>query len=157
MSIAGVSSTAIAGCSNFGGNSEDLYEQGNEEELVPDGVGDDWPDDEFERNDGLNENFLRVFSNPDESIIVLMDAEISEAVEDAEDSFESSEATASDADEYPLADEALISDDGEAARVIFRQANAIGQTLAARESGIEVRPDRQRASEYAEIMYEDEW
>lgn len=138
-------------------SDDNLYQTGNEEELVPNGVASDWPDQDFERNDEINENFLRGFTNPEGSIVVLMDAEISETVSDAEDSFKSSAATASEEEDYPLADEAIIFDGDTAARVIFRDSNALGQTLAIRESGAETVPDRQRASSYAEIMYEEEW
>lgn len=136
---------------------DNLYQTGTEGELVPNGVASDWPDQDFERNDEINENFLRGFTNSDGSIVVLMDAEINETVSDAKDSFESSAATASEQEDYPLADQAIIFDSDTAARVIFRDSNALGQTLAVRESGGEAVSDRQRASSYAEIMYEGEW
>ena len=149
--------TAVAGCTDVIGGDDEEYEVGNEESLVPDMVGSDWDDQDLETANDFNPDFLRGFATPEEDIIVLMDAGIEETVDDAENEFESAEATARGPSEYPLADEAFISDDGEVARCVFRESNALGEAVAARESGLEVQPDRPRATNYAEIMYSEEW
>jgi hypothetical protein len=148
---------AIAGCSSSDGGNN-LYEQGNEEDLVPNGVGSDWPDDNFNRNDELNENFLRAFTNPDGTIAVLMDAAIRETVSVAEDGYQQTAATASDNEDYPLgADEAFISDDGQSARLTWRNSNAVGGVRAIRSTAGETQPDRDRASTYAGLMFNNHW
>jgi hypothetical protein len=70
----------LAGCSsdsddgeNGGenGGEDELYETGNNEELVPNGVGGDWPDQDFERDDDFNSNYLRSFLTPSGDIVIL--------------------------------------------------------------------------------------
>jgi hypothetical protein len=145
---------ALAGCSSLGILDSPEYEVGNKESLLPDEVGEDWPDQDLEANHDANENFERVWTTPDEELVVFMGARIYESVEAAEEEFESAEATASDPGEYPLADEAFISDNGEFATCFFRHSNAAGQVVSARQSGLEIQPDRQRATNYAERLYE---
>ena len=173
-SVGTVGTVAIAGCggdtnggngdtnggngdTNGGNGEEELYDQGIEEELVPNEVGSDWPEN-LVRNDEINENFLRGFTNEDENVIILMDVSIEETITEAEDSFVSSEATAPNNEEYPLgADEAFIFDDGEVGGLIWRNINAVGQTIAARQSGSQRQADRQRASRYGEITFDNYW
>lgn len=154
LASVGIGMAALAGCSAAEGVLESKeYEQGDKESLLPDSPGSDWPDDNMEANHDLNENFDRVWTTPDESIAVMMDVEIHESIDGAEQAFERSKATASSPNDYPLADDAIIFDDGESARCVFRDSNAVGMTLAARQSGMEVKPDRTRATSYAEAMY----
>lgn len=145
--------TTIAGCSELeslvGGNE---YEEGEEESLLIDEPQSDWPDD-LNADHDFNENFDRCFVNDDETMFVFMSAGIYEDVETAEDEMEKSRATASNPNDYPLADDAFVADDGEAARLIFRHSNARGQTLAARVSDFELSPDRQRATTYGEFLF----
>ena len=145
----------IAGCSGILNSAE--YEEGNKDELLPDEVGSDWPDQDLESNHDFNTNFDRSFVTPEEDLFILMKAEIEETVSDAEDSYESSNATVNDPNDFPLADEAYIHDDGEVAVCLWRKSNAVGQVLAARTSGLELRPDRQRATAYAERIYAEYW
>lgn len=155
LRITGVGAmAALAGCL---GGEDAIYEEGNESDLVPNGPGDDWGDEDLIRDDEFNPHFDRVFRTPETDLVLLMSAEIYEDIEAAEDSFESSKATAADDEEYPLADEAFISDDGEVATCLWRHSNAIGQVAAVRESATGVTPDRQRASSYAETMFENHW
>lgn len=145
---------SLAGCSTITSVVEsEEYEQNDKESMLPDEVGSDWPDQDLEADHSVNEHFDRVWVSPDDDLGVMMDVEIFDSIEAAENSFERSWATASDPGEYPLADEGMISDDGEAATCLFRHSNAIGQVLAIRMSGLEVRPDRNRAAEYADILY----
>lgn len=147
---------AVAGCSSVDGLLEsEQYQDEDKSELLPDSPGADWPDEDLRAAHDLNENFDRVYTTPDTSLVVMMDVEILASIEEAEEAFERSEATASDPREYPLADEAYISDDGEAARCAFRDSNALGLVLSARRSGIQLQPDRQRATTYAELLFED--
>lgn len=129
------------------------YEEGNEESLVPDEPQADWPD-EMEAYHGENENFLRFWMTADEEIGVLMDAGIEPTIEDAENHFDRRRSTARSPNEveYDLVDEAILSDDGEAATFAFRHSNAIGSTVALRMAGLEIVPDRNRARAYGEIL-----
>ena len=145
---------AMAGCSSVLESEE--YEVGNKESLLPDEVGDDWPDTDLEPNHDYNENFARVWLTPDESLLVLMGATIYDSIDAAEESMDKIRATASSPKDYPVADDAVIYDDGEAATCIFRDSNAIGEVVVTRKSGLQWQPDRTRASQYAEVMYE-EW
>lgn len=84
----------------------------------------------------------------------MMYTDIYENIETAENELEKSRARASNDEDYPIADDGFIADDGESAHVIFRHRNAKGRTLALRESGGGVAPDRNRASEYADLLFE---
>ena len=146
----------LAGCSDMNPLAEDepeTYSQDEEDALLFDEARDEWPD-EMERDDSINENFDRGFVNQDETVIVLMHVDIYEDIETAENELEKSRARASNDEDYPIADDGFIADDGESAQVIFRHRNANGQTLAIRESGGGVSPDRNRASEYADLLFE---
>lgn len=146
--------TSIAGCSEVqslaGGNE---YEQGEEDSLLFDEPQSDWPDDMNADHD-FNDNFDRCFINDDETIFVFMSAEIYEDVSTAENAMERSRATASDPNDYPLADEAFVFDDGETASFLFRHSNAQGNTMAGRVSGRELKPDRTRATDYGDYLFE---
>lgn len=153
--LGGAALTAgVAGCSELeslvAGNE---YEQGEKESLLIDEPQSDWPDD-LNANHDFNENFDRCFLNDDETMFIFMSAEIFEEVDGAESSMERSRASASDPRDYPIADDAWISDDGETATLMFRHSNAVGQVLAARISGLELAPDRNRASRYGEYLFE---
>lgn len=95
---------ALSGCSSVLESEE--YEVGNKEALVPDEVGEDWPDQDLESQPELNEEFDRVWVTPDLGIAVMMDVKIFETIEAAEDDFQSSKATQTSPNDYPLADEA---------------------------------------------------
>lgn len=149
-------STALAGCSSVDDLlASEQYDEGAKQDLLPNSVGADWPDSDLQADHDLNDSFDRVWITPDEELIVMMSADVYSTIEDAEDAYERAHATASDPREYPLADEAYISDDGDVARCVFRHSNALGQVLSARQSGVEIEPDRQRATTYAELLFED--
>lgn len=147
----------LAGCSGaISSVSGPEYEAGNKDALLPDSVGSEWTDQNLEPRHDFNENFDRVWITEAKDLVVMMDVQIAESVSGAEEQFEQTRATASDPRDYPMADEAFISDDGEAARCAFRHSNALGLCLAMRLSGAEWRPDRQRAGSYAEHLFA-EW
>lgn len=146
----------LAGCSDLNPLSEDepeIYNEDDKESLLIDEASDDWPD-EMQRNEDINDNFDRVFTNDDESIIVMMSAHIDDDIETAEEEMERSRASAENDEDYPLAEDAFIANDDQSAWVTFRDVNARGHVLALRESGMQVVGDRNRASEYAEILFE---
>ncbi len=153
----------VAGCNAItGGNGDDqeLYEQGNEDKLLPETVGDDWPDPNLERADEANEFIDRIFMSPDSSgssIRLLIDVQIAVTIDKAEDEMESEKATAGAFDDYPLADEAIVYEAAENARTVFRETNAVGIVAAKRQSGLEPIPDRQRAIDYADLIYNNYW
>lgn len=150
--IGTVGTVSIAGCSSVLESEE--YEQGDKESLLPDEVGEDWPDQDLEPNHDINDDYERVWTTPDENLAIMMGVNIYDSVSTAEDAFEKAEATAKEAKDYPMADEAYISDDGETATCVFRHSNALGEILAARRSGSEFQPDRARATEYAEHLFQ---
>lgn len=137
----------------LGEDKPDTYSQDEKESLLFEEAQEDWPDD-LERNDEINENFDRGFVNQDETVVVLMHVDIYEDIETAKNEIEKSRASASNDEDYPIADDGFIADDGKAAQVIYRHLNAKGQTLALRQSGGEIVPDRNRASEYADLLFE---
>lgn len=153
MAVGGsVAGTMLAGCAAVGDAfASEEYEEGDEEQMYPK-VSGDWPDSNLKEED--HDHWGRMFVNEDDDIVVLMDIEVLESVDEAEDRFKRAEARAPSPEDYPLADEALISDDGELASVGFRHSNAFGQVGSGRMSGFEVQPDRGRAGRYAELMYE---
>lgn len=115
----------------------------------------DCPDyDELVRNDDFNDHFDACFISEDETLFILMDADIEESVEDAEERFENAGTRFSNDEEFNLADEAMVGDDDEIASAGFRHSNAVGQVAVGRISGVELQPDRTRAMTYAEIMFE---
>lgn len=146
---------SLAGCPGLSSDSESAeYEQSDKESLLPDRVGPDWPDQNLQVNNELNEDFERVFTTPDGNLTVMMGVTIHGSVSAAEDAFERAQATASDADEYSLADEGLVYEDGDFSRCTFRHSNAIGEALAMRYSVMELVPDQERATTYAEILFQ---
>ena len=147
---------ALAGCTDMGlpGSGEnETYSQDDEESLLFDEAKSEWPDD-LERDDSINENFDRAFVNGDDTIVILMNAEIAEDTSTAEESMEKSRANYANDEDYPLADDGFVADDDQAAVCIFRHRNAKGQTLTIQSSGGGTRPDRTRATEYADRLFE---
>lgn len=148
--------TMLAGCSDMNPLAEDepeTYNQDEKDTLLIDEPVADWPDD-LQRDDPINENFDRVFINQDDTIAVLMDVEISEDIETAENEMEKSRANAANDEDYPLADDAFIADDDESAWLTFRHRNALGHVLVVRDSGGQLVSDRNRASTYGESLFE---
>ena len=143
--LIGTATVALAGC--IGGDDE-LYSE--DDDLLPSEVGEDWPDQELQPDHDLNPHFDQVWVTDDYSLVVLMHAEVEETVEEAEDAFQKSMASATDPNDYPMADEAYISNEDPAALVMFRHSNARAQVLVSRNG----RPDRTRASTYAELVFE---
>jgi hypothetical protein len=163
------SALALAGCSggddsgngtNDGTSTETQtntgteYEQGSKEamllsvEAFPDG---------WTRNDEINQNFDAVFTNGDQSIVVLATVEIFADVAGAEDRIETAQAGVSEPNDYPIADEAFwATRNDQIACTMFRHSNAVGQVCATRESGSGVVPDQSRSQQYAEMLYQ-EW
>ena len=166
------SALTLAGCSSSGNGSGDgpndsnstdtptntptdtgpEYDQGSKEEMLlsvnsfPDG---------WVRNDDINENFDAVFTNEDESIVVLTTVEIFEDVAGAEDRMETARAGVSEPNDYPIADNAFwATRNEEIACTLFRHSNAVGQACAVRESGSEVVPDQARSQDYATALFE---
>lgn len=147
---------ALAGCSDaIPGTGGEEYDHDDEPSLLFDGPQDEWPDD-LERDDSLNEDFDQGYISQDETVGLLVNVEIEVDTETAENEMQMARVKAGNHDNYPLADEAFIADDNLAAWVIFRHRNAHGQTLVLRRSGGESAPDRDRASEYAESLF-DHW
>lgn len=145
---------SIAGCSELEslvGGPE--YEQSEKDLLLIDEPQSDWNDD-LNADHDYNDSFDRCFVNDDETMFVFMSVEIYEEVSGAEDQMEKARATSSNPSDYPLADDAFVSDDGESASLIFRHSNALGQTMAARSSGFELQPDRTRATQYGEHLFQ---
>jgi hypothetical protein len=141
----------LSGCSGVLGGPR--FETAQKDELLFDEPQSDWPDSELVADHDYNEHFDRCFITPDEDLFIFIDVQIHEEVEQAENAFQQSSATLGNSKEYPLADEAFVGDDGEAARTTFRLSNALGQVLAARVSGLELRPDRERATMYAGFLH----
>jgi hypothetical protein len=62
--VSAATAMIVAGCNAItGGDGDDqeLYEQGNEDELLPDAAGVDWPDPNLERTDEDNKFIDRIF------------------------------------------------------------------------------------------------
>lgn len=147
-----VGSVGFAGCSGM--LEEPQYEEGSKEDLLleVDAFPNDW-----HRDDEINENFDACFTNEDESIIVLLSVEIEEGIEEAEKSFESSKSGFRDPQEIDIGEEAFWdTQNDEVAFTIFRHSNALGQAVAARQSGMDINPDQSRSQKYAREMY-DNW
>lgn len=151
----GVLTTILAGCSESAPleSTPEPYDEDEKDDLLFDEAQSDWEDD-FHRDDSINDNFDRVFTNDDETVVVLMSATIDENVEASKNGMEKSRATASNDEDYPLADDAFIADDGELATLIFRHRNARGGVAVTRQSGVEAVADRNRASTYAESLFD---
>lgn len=152
--LAATGTVALAGCSavpGLGGPAYDDSQSGDD--ILPEDAPSDAPDDMVNAHD-MNDSYARVWHTSDEQIFVLADAKVYAEVEGAEDKMESSRATAGNDEDYPLADDAFISDDDEAASVALRHSNLVLQTAAARQSGMEVVADRDRAARYAELLFE---
>lgn len=147
--LALTTTVAAAGCTSSFLSSEE-YEKSDKEAMIL-GV-DEFPDD-WQRNDDLNDNYDAVFHNGDETLAVLISVEIYESVGGAEDRFDSMKER-SDAHEFSIADEAFWSERTEVADVGLRDSNAVGQCSAMRQSGLQWIPDRTRAQDYAEVLYE---
>ena len=142
----------VAGCLGLGDDGPDgLYDADDRESLLPDEVGPDWPDEEFERDEDLYPRFERAWASEDGA--VGMDVKIG-SVEHAKEVFENDKARVADPTEYPLADEAFVSDNSQIAQCIFRHSNAHAGVIAQRRSAGVFEPDRQRATRYAELMFE---
>lgn len=146
-----VSAVGLAGCSS-GGSTGPQYETNMKDQMLlstnafPDG---------WERDEDFNENFDVSFFSEDESIIVLISVEIFEDITSAEDRMETSRAGVSEANDYPIADEAFwATRNEELACTLFRHSNAVGQSCATRQSGMDVNPDQARSQDYATEMYE---
>jgi len=150
----GATMTALAGCSGLTGGPK--YDPDNREALLPDAPAEDGPDDDLESRPEDNENFARVWVTSDEDVVVMYDVKIHETVEAAKEGFQSSKATQSSPNDYPLAAEAIIASGDQVARCYFRDSNAVGTVLAGRFSGLQLVPDRERAVAYAEEIYA-EW
>ncbi|MDR5657695.1 hypothetical protein RH831_10960 [Halodesulfurarchaeum sp. HSR-GB] len=149
---AAVAISALAGCSGFSGGPK--YEPGEKETLLPDEVGEDWPDQDLEPRHEEYEDYDRVWRTSDLSVFMWVN--IYDKTEGAKDEFSRQESLATNVDDYPLAEEAIISDNGEFARCTFRDSNAVGQVISARLNGSEAVPNRGAAGRYAEYMYA-EW
>ena len=108
----------------------DNYIIASADELLPDEVGDDWPDQELERDDEFSPEDGRVFVTPDEEIAIFMDAINRASAETAEEAMQRFEAELTETDTFPLADQAFVAETNEIARCYFREANAIGQVGA---------------------------
>lgn len=157
LTILGVGASGLAGCKRVQTVLQsEQYESGDKEGMLPDELGSKWPDPNLQANHDLTDSFERVWTTPDESVIVLMAVTVSETVDAAKEAYERMWATAAGPIEYPLADEGMISDGCESAECVFRHSNAVGEVGALREAGLEVRPDRTRATRYAELLFE-EW
>lgn len=142
---------SLAGCSDVvGGFLESKeYEQSDEPRMIP---GLEIFPPGWIRDDEFNDNFDAVFMSEDEDVIVMMSADVHEKIEDAKNRFDRAKER-SDSNEFTLADEAIWADRGDNALAIFRHSNAIGQSLGARESGLNLVPDVGRATQYADEMY----
>jgi hypothetical protein len=86
-----------------------------------------------------------------------MDTQIAVTIDAAEDDMESEKATAGAFSDYPLAGEAIVYEAAENVRTVFRETNAVGVVAASTESGLEAIPDRQRATTYADLIYNNYW
>jgi hypothetical protein len=150
----------LAGCSvldDGGGGGDDggpKYETDQESEmrLTLEAFPDGWL-----REDSLNQQFDRVFTNEDQSVIVMLTVDIFEETSMAEDRLSEARSGFDDATDHALGDEAFTgTQNDELAYTIFRDSNALGQVVALRESDTGVVPDESRSEEYAEAMY-DRW
>lgn len=155
LTATGALTATLAGCSDLDprGSEPDPYDSEDKDAMLFGGSRAEWPDD-LVRDDSINDNFDEAYTTSDEELVVMFNVEINEDIETAKDEMDKSRAKAGNDEDYPLADDAFIADDGQAAWVIFRHVNARGQSVAARQSGMEIRPDRGRASEYAERLFE---
>lgn len=149
--------TTVAGCSAVESFMEsEQYKSGLDgDAFLPHDLPADAPDDMNNHHDE-NETFARMWMTDDESIFVLAHGETFETIEDAENEFETTKATASDDESYPLGDQAIIYEENdENARVKIQHSNLTMQTLAARASGTQLVPDRSRASDYADLLFDE--
>lgn len=140
---------AVAGCTALGGGPSYPPDEYDREMLLPDASV--FPDGWTHEPD-MNDDY-KIFAAPDEDMFVGFDARVFEDVSAAEDSFENVRSKFRDPAEYDLADAAFWDEyQGEMATVVVRDSNVVGQTIAVRQSGVEVKPDRQRAINYAEEL-----
>lgn len=153
LTMSALAATGLSGCtSSF--NDGPQYDEDSKDEMLlsveafPDG---------WHRDDDINDNFDAVFANEDDSIVVMLSIQLSEDIETAKENFESSKSSYRDPQEIDIGDEAFWDTrNEEMASTIFRHSNALGQTVAARQSGMEINPDQQRSQNYAGEMY-DHW
>jgi len=123
------------------------------ETLLPDEFADDWSTRDYEAAHDRNPDLARVWVASEDSITVAMDATVFEAEQAAIEAMQSARATAASPREYPLADAGIVTDNGTVARCLFRDSNAVGETLAFRTTLGSTTPDRPRATLFAEYLH----
>lgn len=132
------------------------YELGSEDKLLPEESDNRWPDPELVANHDLND-LPRNWVGPNETIIVAMDTSVFEDSEVAEEAFQQWDSSLLDAETYQLADEAVVGDelseDGKWTHCVFRHDNALGKATAAFVSEGTFFADRERATAYAEVLF----
>ena len=153
MTAAALGAGGLAGCSSITGLlGGPKYQDVTVAQLVPPVsiFSDGWS-----RNDNLNDNFEAGFVNEDESIFVLISISIFEEVSAAEETFTSVREGFRDPVEMSFADEAFWDTQNEQyAYTVFRDSNALCQTVSARQVGINIAPDQQRAQSAARSTYQ---
>lgn len=146
-------SVLLAGCQRAvlrDSEPEPRYEEPDEEAMVltleafPDG---------WNRRSPESDDWDAKFTPEDENREVLVSVDVFETIDDAEAAFEAVQHRYRPR-EYDLADEAFWGELADYAVTVLRHSNAVGTTAAGRRSGLRLVPDRIRAIDYAEALYE---
>ena len=148
--VIGSSALALsAGCIGSVMEDEKEYDPDEQSGMYPsiDAFPSDW-----NRDDDYNEHFDRVFLAEDESMVVMLDVEVADSIEEAEDRFTYAKDRA-DYHEFSLGDEAYWVEETDHSAAVLRHSNAFGQTFASKLSGTEWEPDTPRATHYALVLF----
>lgn len=144
-------SIAVSGCLGSILQNNKRYSDYDREDLLlgPEAFPSGW-----KKFPEMNEDYI-IYGTQEEDIFVGLDAGIHEDRSATKETFNDIKSRYPEAEEYELADECFwVEPNDEYALVMFRHSNAGGAVLGIRQSGFEAVPDRARAIEYANDMFE---
>lgn len=143
-----------AGCSGMGlGSSGPKYDPEEYGGTNPDALlltVDAFPDGWKQ----LDHDEFRAFSDASEEIVVMFYMKVDDEVSTTKDEFETTRQKYPNANDFDLGDECFFAErNGERADLYLRDSNARAQVTAMHQSGLEWKPDINRATNYAEELY----